>query len=73
LRKASKEGKEATKKIYLILDNLRVHHSRIVKKWIKKNEDKIELFFLPSYSPEVNPDEYLNNDLKSGIGLKHFH
>jgi len=28
------------------------------------------LFYLPSYSPELNPDEYLNNDLKSGIGLK---
>ena len=62
--------KGANKKIFLILDNLRVHHSKLVKQWIDENSDKIELFYLPSYSPEINPDEYLNNDLKSGIGLK---
>ena len=62
--------KGANKKIFIILDNLRVHHSKIVKKWVEENKDKIELFYLPSYSPELNPDEYLNNDLKSGIGLR---
>ncbi|MCF6366770.1 MAG: IS630 family transposase [Bacteroidales bacterium] len=62
--------KGAEKKIFLILDNLKVHHSKLVKKWVEKNKNKIELFYLPSYSPELNPDEYLNNDLKSGIGLK---
>lgn len=62
--------KGANKKIFLILDNLRVHHSKLVKQWIDENTDKIALFYLPSYSPEINPDEYLNNDLKSGIGLK---
>lgn len=59
--------KDADKKVFLILDNLRVHHSHIVKDWISQNQDKIELFFLPSYSPELNPDEYLNCDLKSGV------
>ena len=43
-------------KIYLILDNLRVHHSKIVKEWVAENKEGIELFFLPSYSPEKNPD-----------------
>jgi len=62
--------KVANKKIYLILDNLKVHHSKLVKQWVEKNTNKMELFYLPSYSPEINPDEYLNNDLKSGIGLK---
>jgi len=62
--------KGSSRKIYLILDNLKVHHSKLVKAWIEKNTEEIELFFLPSYSPEINPDEYLNNDLKSGIGLK---
>ena len=62
--------KGSKKKIYLILDNLKVHHGKIVKAWAEKAKDKIELFYLPSYSPEINPDEYLNNDLKSGIGLK---
>jgi len=51
----------------LILDNLRVHHAYVVKDWLENHEDKIELFFLPSYSPEVNADEYLNCDLKAGV------
>jgi hypothetical protein len=59
--------KDAGRKIYLILDNLRVHHSKIVKSWVEEHKDKIELFFLPSYSPELNPDEYLNCDLKAGV------
>ena len=62
--------KDAGRKIYLILDNLRVHHSKPVKKWMKKHVDQIELFFLPSYSPELNPDEYLNCDLKDGVHSK---
>ena len=59
--------KDADKKVFLILDNLRVHHSHIVKDWVEQNKEKIELFFLPSYSPELNPDEYLNCDLKAGV------
>ena len=59
--------KDADKKIFLIVDNLKVHHSYIVKEWLEKHEDEIELFFLPSYSPELNPDEYLNCDLKEGV------
>jgi len=59
--------KDADKKVFLILDNLRVHHSKLVKQWLKGHEKEIELFFLPSYSPELNPDEYLNYDLKAGV------
>ena len=59
--------KGAEKKLYLILDNLRVHHAKVVKEWLKDKHEKIELFFLPSYSPEMNPDEYLNCDLKAKI------
>ncbi len=59
--------KGADKKIFLIVDNLKVHHSYIVKDWLKEHENEIELFFLPSYSPELNPDEYLNCDLKDGV------
>jgi transposase len=62
------KGKE--QKIYLILDNLRVHHSKIVKEWAEENKEKIELYYLPSYSPEKNPDEYLNCDLKQGLSQK---
>ena len=59
--------KEADKKIFLILDNMRVHHARVVKEWLKDYTEQIELFFLPAYSPELNPDEYLNCDLKAGV------
>ncbi len=59
--------KDSDRKIYLILDNLRVHHSKKVKAWLEENKEQIELFFLPSYSPELNPDEYLNGDLKQRI------
>ena len=52
----------ASKKLFLILDNLPAHHSKPVKEWVQKNQKKIELFYLPSYSPELNPDEYLNPD-----------
>jgi len=62
--------KDKNKKIYLILDNLKVHHSKLVKQWEEKNIAKIALFFLPSYSPEINPDEYLNCDLKYGLSQK---
>ena len=62
--------KDAGKKVFLILDNLRVHHSKPVKKWLEENKEKIEVFYLPSYSPELNPDERLNADLKHEISSK---
>lgn len=43
--------------MFFILDNLRVHHRKPVKKWVAKYKNKIELFYLPSYSPELNPEE----------------
>ena len=62
--------KDKNRKMYLILDNLRVHHSKLVKAWVEENKEHIELFFLPSYSPERNPDEYLNCDLRQGLSQK---
>ena len=62
--------KDATQKIFLIVDNLRVHHSKIVKVWVEAHIEQIELFYLPSYSPELNPDERLNADLKYAVGSK---
>jgi transposase len=59
--------KDAGRKVYLILDNLKVHHSKDVAKWLEKKKDNIAVFHLPSYSPEINPDEYLNNDLKHRV------
>ena len=59
--------KSARRKVYLVLDNLRVHHANVFKAWLAEHEDEIEVFYLPSYSPELNPDEYLNCDLKAGV------
>lgn len=59
--------KTAERKVYLILDNLPVHHGGKVKAWGEKHADRIELFFLPSYSPEYNPDELFNGVLKREI------
>ena len=55
------------KKAFLVTDNLMVHHSKPVKEWLGANIDKISVFYLPSYSPELNPDERLNADLKHEI------
>jgi transposase len=62
--------KDAERKVFLILDNLRVHHSKPVKAWALDNAEKIALFYLPSYSPELNPEERLNADLKHAITSK---
>lgn len=53
--------------IFLIVDNLPVHKTAKVKNWVNDNKRNIQLFYLPVYSPELNPDEYLNQDLKANI------
>jgi len=58
------------RKIFLILDNLRVHHSRALIPWLESHKTEIELFYLPSYSPDLNPDERMNSDLKSALSKK---
>jgi transposase len=52
------------KKVYIIVDNLRVHHAKLVTAWIEEHKNQIAIFYLPPYSPEFNPDEYLNQDYK---------
>ena len=59
--------KDAKRKLSLMLDNLRAHHANKVKTWVASRPAQIELFYLPPYSPELNPDEYLNCDLKGGV------
>lgn len=59
--------KDAKRKVILILDNLRVHHAKPVKEWLEQHKKMIEVFYLPAYSPELNPDEYLNCDLKACV------
>jgi transposase len=62
--------KDAGRKVFVILDNLKVHHARVVKAWLAEHSQKIEVFYLPSYSPELNPDECLNADLKAAVMSK---
>jgi len=62
--------RSASQKVYLIVDNLRVHHARVVKTWLAENRETIEVYYLPSYSPDLNPDEYLNCDLKTELSKK---
>jgi len=57
-------------KVFLILDNLRVHHSKMLQDWLSEHKAFIEIFYLPSYSPDLNPDEILNGDLKSALSQK---
>ncbi len=59
--------REAGRKVFLVLDSLRVHHSRKVRNWFEGKQEQIEVFFLPSYAPDLNPDEYLNCHLKARL------
>jgi transposase len=64
----------ASRKIFLIVDRHTAHDAAAVTEWVDAHQDQIELFFLPKHSPELNADEYLNNDLKGSVnatGLPH--
>lgn len=54
-----------TQKVFLIVDGHPVHKSRAVRDWVECHAERIRLFFLPSYSPHLNPDELLNHDVKA--------
>ena len=60
-------AKDADQKVFLIVDNLKVHHAAKVKAWVAAHAHEIELFHLPAYAPEHNPDESLNSDLKQKL------
>jgi len=62
--------RDAGRKIIVILDNLSVHKARDVRAWVADHADEIELCYLPSYAPELNPDEYLNGDLKLSVAKR---
>lgn len=49
----------------LIIDRHPVHIAAAVARWVAHRADRLRLFFLPGYSPELNPDEFLNNDVKA--------
>ena len=59
--------KQSTRKILLIADRLQAHRTPEVQEWIEAHRSDIEIFYLPSYSPELNVVEYLNQDMKSEV------
>jgi len=66
--------RSTTGKVFLIVDRLRAHMTPAVQEWVAGRAERIEVFYLPRYAPELNPDEYLNNDLKGKVharGLPH--
>jgi len=66
--------RSTTGKVFLIVDRLRAHMTPAVQEWVAAHRERIEVFYLPRYAPERNPDEYLNNDLKGQVneaGLPH--
>jgi len=65
LRRLIKQNRQ---KVFLIIDGHPVHRSRQVKRWMYKNRKRIQVFYLPGYSPQLNPDELLNQDVKTNCG-----
>ena len=57
--------RQSGRKVFLIVDGHPVHRAAKVKRWLAAHADAIRLFYLPGYSPQLNPDEYLNNDVKA--------
>ena len=73
LKFLKKSIRQADRKMFLIVDNHRAHKSKKVIKWLTENVEHIKLYSLPSYCPELNPDEFLNQDVKSYMGKQRVH
>ena len=59
--------KYSRQKIFFITDGHPAHKTRKLNEWLSKKTDRIEVFFLPPYSPELNPQEYVNQDVKTNV------
>ena len=57
--------RQVKRRVFLIVDSHPVHKAAAVTRWMKGHDSKIRMFFLPTYSPELNPDELLNQDVKT--------
>ena len=62
--------RDARRKVFLILDRLRAHRARLTRDWLAEHRSEIEVSYLPSHSPELNPDEGVNADLKQAVPRK---
>lgn len=59
--------KYSKQKIFFVTDGHPAHKTKKLNEWLMQNTKRIEVFFLPSYSPELNPQEYVNQDVKTNI------
>ena len=57
--------RQVRRPLFLIVDSHPVHRARGVARWVRDHGEALRLFFLPGYSPDLNPDEYLNHDVKA--------
>jgi transposase len=57
----------ARKKIFLVIDPHPAHEAQVVADWVAERADRIELVPLPKRTPELNPTEYLNNDVRGQV------
>lgn len=62
--------RDTDRTVFLILDRLNVHRAAQVRVWVRAHRGEIAVFYLPPYAPELNPDEYLNGDLKLGVASR---
>jgi transposase len=54
-------------KVFYITDGHPAHKTKKLKAWLEENKARIEVFFIPPYSPELNAQEYLNQDVKTNV------
>jgi transposase len=62
--------RDARRKVFLILDRLKAHRAHLTRDWLAEHRAEIEVFYLPPYSPELNPDEGVNADFKQAVPRK---
>jgi len=58
-------GRQVGRKVILIVDEHPAHKAGETKRWLKSQQEHLQMYFLPPYSPELNPDELLNQDVKT--------
>jgi len=64
-------GYPLARKIHVILDNYRIHTSKIVEAAVRRHEGRIELHFLPPYCPDENRIERVWQDLHAEVTRNH--
>jgi transposase len=62
--------RDVARKVFVIVDNLRVHRAKVVSAWVADHADRIAVFYLPPYAPEFHSEEHVNNDLKQTLARR---